>query len=154
MGTKTSIYMSLYPHSFCFCCYCSCYYCCLCVIIYTNQQQRHDIFGRTRTTQSSKKTDLVNFYARHLCLIDVDTSAFYIYMHCTTSRNKTDLVYQHLCSIEGGPSASSIYMHCARSIKKTNVVYWYARHLCSIDGGPSACYIYICIVLDLSRKLM
>ena len=63
-----SFYVNVY--SFCFCCYCSCYYCCCpCVIIYTKQQQQHDIIGRTRTaTQSSKKliwcTCMQGIYAR------------------------------------------------------------------------------------------
>ena len=58
-------------------------------------------------TGSSKKTNLVYWYARHLCSIDrgVHLPSIYIYMHCTRSSNKTDLVYQyarHLCSIDGG----------------------------------------------------
>ena len=43
-----NLYESFYAH--CFCCCCSVCYCCPCVIIYTKQQQQHEIIRRTRTT--------------------------------------------------------------------------------------------------------
>ena len=43
-----NLYESFYSH--CFCCCCSVCYCCPCVIIYTKQQQQHEIIRRTRTT--------------------------------------------------------------------------------------------------------
>ena len=55
----------------------------------------------------------------------------------------------------GGPYVFYIYMHCTRSSNKTDLVYQYARHLCSIDGeGGHLPSIYICIVLDLAIKLI
>ena len=64
-----------------------------------------------------------------------------IYMHCSRSRKKTDLV----CSSYqgGGPSASYPYMHCIRSRKKSDLIYQYARHLCWIDWGVHQPAIYM-----------
>ena len=69
------------------------------------------------------------WYVRPLCSIDQGGSIclhiyIYIYMHCTRSRNDTDLVYQ------------------------------YARHLCLIDGGVYLPPIYICILIDLGMTLI
>ena len=65
-------------------------------------------------TRSWNDTDLVYWYARHLCLIDWGVYLHPIYMSCITSRDDSDMVYQyarHLCSIDCGVYLSSIYIY-------------------------------------------